>query len=225
MFDNPYAGLAAACYGVIAVLLFYSAMLNNPHFWRPDHRIQLVCLIFFSAIWPITMPVAIFFYSRSPEGKLMKMKRRRSSGQHPGLRPDEVAVRLPEPPVSGRQFAPQTRRNRPMTNTPTPRQRQLVAHVIDMAVSITQIAAEDTTDLTGSTRFAEKFDLDSLDAVEFIITAEDRWPGLEILEDDKVEKIIYEGTIRDVAVWLEGLLVAQFGGDWQPSPRLEVYPD
>jgi len=98
----------------------------------------------------------------------------------------------------------------------TGRQGLLLDHVLDMLDDLlgdrgdaTRIALDDCP--------RKVLDLDSLDTVEFLISAEIRWPPLEILDDRRTETIMYDGTLREIVLWLEELLVATFSPEWMPE--------
>lgn len=94
----------------------------------------------------------------------------------------------------------------------TGRQGLLLDHVLDMLDDrgdATRVALDDCP--------RKVLGLDSLDTVEFLIAAENRWPPLVILDDRRTETIMYDGTLREIVLWLEELLVATFSPEWVPE--------
>lgn len=62
--------------------------------------------------------------------------------------------------------------------------------------------------------FADQFRFDSLDLVEFQMALEDDYRGLIIADDIHTEKVLSEGTVTEVAQWLDRIATEQLGESW-----------
>lgn len=91
-----WAAAAALAYGYIAARLYRGSMRQNPHYLRDDHRLEWYLLAVFTIIWPITLPPAVFLWRRSPEKRLLDLRKRR------GGRPPDPNMSRKKP----KQFTP-----------------------------------------------------------------------------------------------------------------------
>lgn len=99
----------------------------------------------------------------------------------------------------------------------TQRQEALRSHIVDALDEIGGSRTAQAATLPLDAPVAQALKLDSLDLVEFLLEIETRWPPLAVVEDAETERALFDGTLHDVVLWLERLLVEAYSPDWMPE--------
>lgn len=79
---------------------------------------------------------------------------------------------------------------------------------------ITNFAEDPPATLDPGAGFAEQLRFDSLDLVEFQMALEDDYRGLIIDDNMRTEQVLSQGTVTEVAQWLDEIATEQLGHGW-----------
>jgi len=87
--SNICAALIVTAHVGIAVALYANSMQKNPHYRQPQWRMERAFTIAFCVVWPVSLPIAIWVWRRSPEKRLLDARKRRERAQQATKHPDD----------------------------------------------------------------------------------------------------------------------------------------